>query len=359
MVVQRKTLMESLKLAMPGIETGNTTLPGADAFIFHNGKIYSYNDLVSVAVPLEQAGLIEESIEGAVHADEFYKVVSKFSSEEIEFSTGDKAWVLKNGKSKAELTLMDFDYSSRLEGVEPAESWDELPADFADGLGVCLMGNNKTPMAGIYVSGDFMLSTDGWQVNRYQFPQGTNLPVFWLSDRVVSELLKLGKLDAVQLNGNWVHFRLANEAVLSVKGLATGKFPLEDVEKVMEIADGKEGFLHGKFPLEMFSAIDRAVPFSIDTAEKPAVKLTLSQDGINVESARSTGSYTENVPWNEAMPEFEEVSVYVDPLMMAFIAKRSTEFYLVEQTLKSGKKTKRLLFVTSSSTHLVSTISVA
>lgn len=358
MVVQRKTLMESLKLAMPGIETGNTTLPGADAFIFHNGKIYSYNDVVSVAVPLEQAGLIEESIEGAVHAEEFYKVVSKFSSEEIEFVIGDKAWVLKNGKSKAELTLMDFDYLTRLDGVEPAENWDELPADFVDGLGVCLMQNNKTPMAGIYFSDDFMLSTDGWQVNRYHFQQAS-LPRFWLSDRVVSELLKLGKLNAVQLNGSWVHFRSANETVLSVKGLATEKFPLEDVEKVMTITESKDGFLHGKFPLEMFSAIDRAVPFSIDTAEKPAVKLTLSQDGINVESARSTGSYTEDVPWNEAMPEFEEVSVYVDPSMMAFIAKRSTEFYLLEQLLKSGKKTKRLLFVTSSSTHLVSTVTVA
>ena len=50
MIVQKKALMESLKMAMPGIETGNSTLSGADAFIFHSGRIYSYNDLISVAI---------------------------------------------------------------------------------------------------------------------------------------------------------------------------------------------------------------------------------------------------------------------------------------------------------------------
>ena len=105
-------LSSVLTVAMPGIETGNSTLSGADAFIFHSGRIYSYNDLISVAVPIEQAGLVEESIEGAVHADEFFKVISKFPSDEIEFEVAEKKWVLKNGKAKAELTLMEFEYQT-------------------------------------------------------------------------------------------------------------------------------------------------------------------------------------------------------------------------------------------------------
>ncbi len=357
MVVQKKALMESLKMAMPGIETGNSTLSGADAFIFHSGRIYSYNDLISVAVPIEQAGLVEESIEGAVHADEFFKVISKFPSDEIEFEVAEKKWVLKNGKAKAELTLMEFEYQTRLEGVEPAEDWVDLPEDFADGLGTCLMQNNKTPMAGIAVKGATMYSTDGWQVNKYDF-KDVDLPEFWLSDKSVGELLKLGKLNVVQLNGNWVHFKSANETVFSVKTLQFVKFPLNAIVRVLAITDDKDNGLHGKFPLEMFNAIDRAVPFSIETVEKPAVRLTLSIDGVLVESERATGNYSEKVDWVDAMPEFEPITVYVDPSMMSFMGKRSTEFYLVKQILTSGKEAMRLLFVTPASTHLISTIDV-
>lgn len=357
MIVQKKALMESLKMAMPGIETGNSTLSGADAFIFHSGRIYSYNDLISVAVPIEQAGLVEESIEGAVHADEFFKVISKFPSDEIEFEVAEKKWVLKNGKAKAELTLMEFEYQTRLEGVEPAEDWVDLPEDFADGLGTCLMQNNKTPMSGIAVKGVTMYSTDGWQINKYDF-EDVDLPEFWLSDKAVAELLKLGKLTSVQLNGNWVHFKSVNETVFSVKTLQFDKFPIASIEKVLSISDNKDDGLHGKFPLEMFNAIDRAVPFSIDTVEKPAIRLTLSNDGVLVESERATGNYAEKVDWVDTMPEFEEITVYVEPTMMSFIAKRSTEFYLLKQVLKSGKEAMRLLFVTPTSTHLISTMDV-
>ena len=85
MTIDRKQLLESLKFAMPGIETGTVTLQGADTFIFYNGKIYTYNDSVSVCVPISQIGLIEENIEGAVKAEEFFKVISKFPSDEINF----------------------------------------------------------------------------------------------------------------------------------------------------------------------------------------------------------------------------------------------------------------------------------
>ena len=118
MVVQKKALMESLKMAMPGIETGNSTLSGADAFIFHSGRIYSYNDLISVAVPIEQAGLVEESIEGAVHADEFFKVISKFPSDEIEFEVAEKKWVLKN---EGYATANETGYTSQISLSKPLD----------------------------------------------------------------------------------------------------------------------------------------------------------------------------------------------------------------------------------------------
>ena len=61
MTISRKVLLESLKKAMPGIENGNQTLQGTDAFIFHDGKIFTYNDSIAVSIPLEIEGLIDEN----------------------------------------------------------------------------------------------------------------------------------------------------------------------------------------------------------------------------------------------------------------------------------------------------------
>ena len=114
MTVQKKQLVESLKLAMPGIESGNVVLQGSDTFIFHNGKIFTYNDSMAVSIPIEQTGLVEEDIEGAVKADEFFKVVSKLPQDEISFEVSENnSWILKSGKAKVEMTLIDFDFETR------------------------------------------------------------------------------------------------------------------------------------------------------------------------------------------------------------------------------------------------------
>lgn len=65
MVIQKKELLDSLKACMPGIETGSAVLQGADSFVFHDGKIFTYNDSISVTVPIKNDGLLEEGLEVA------------------------------------------------------------------------------------------------------------------------------------------------------------------------------------------------------------------------------------------------------------------------------------------------------
>ena len=177
MTIQKKQLLDALKLAMPGIETGTATLQGSDAFVFHNGNIFSYNDSISVSVPLSQAGLVEENLEGAVKAEEFFKVIGKFPGDEISFVANEGSWILKSGKAKAEMTLMDFDFETRLKGIEPSEDWVTITEDFITGLAICKMTNNKSPLSGIYINGKEIFSTDGWQINRYTMNE-CELPIF-------------------------------------------------------------------------------------------------------------------------------------------------------------------------------------
>ena len=228
MKISRKVLLDSLKKAMPGIESGNAVLQGADAFIFHEGKIFTYNDSIAVSIPLEIDGLVDEGVEGAVHADEFYKTLSKFSADELNFSVSENgAWLIKCGKAKIEMTLMNFDFSERLKGVTPDEdekSWVELPSDFIEGIGTCKMINNKTAMSGIYFSGKEIMSTDGFQINRYVIEKTkSDLPTFWISDNSSSELLKFNNIKEIQLKDNWVHFKSEDGSIFSIKTLEASK----------------------------------------------------------------------------------------------------------------------------------------
>jgi hypothetical protein len=361
MTISRKVLLESLKKAMPGIESGNQVIQGADAFVFHDGKIFTYNDSIAVSIPLDIEGLINEGIEGAVHADEFYKILSKFSSDELNFTVVDEnSWLIKCGKAKVTMTLMNFSFEERLEGVTPdKKAWKEIPEDFIEAVGTCKMLGNKTPMSGIYFGSKGVYSTDGFQINRYIFKDENEVPVFWISDNSANELLKFTGIKKIQLQGNWVHFESDDNSIFSIKTLDAQKFPIDTIEKLMETGEPKKDDLKATFPEELFAAIDRADAFSMEISDHSAIRITLSSEKIEVSTERNSGKYVEKVAWGKDFKEkIEPIVMYVDPVMMSFVAKKSLKFYLSKITTKKGKVVPRLMFVSDNSQHLMTTFSV-
>ena len=360
MTISRKVLLESLKKAMPGIEGGNPVLRGGDAFVFHDGKIFTYNDSIAVSIPLDVEGLVEEKIEGAVHADEFYKILSKFSADELNFTvTENDTWLIKCGKARVEMVLMDFDFQERLKGVTPDEkAWQAIPEDFIESIGTCKMLSNKTPMSGIFFTGKGVISTDGFQINSYTFKNEGETPVFWISDNSANELLKVSNIKEIQLDGTWVHFKAEDESVFSIKTLDEKKFPIEKVEKLMDI-NLKDDDLNATFPEELFKAVDRADAFAMEISDHSAIRLILTPKKIEVSAERSSGKYSEKVAWGEDFKaEFEPITLYVDSVMMTFVAKRSLKFYLSRFKSKSGKIVPRFMFVSDNSKHLMTTFVV-
>ena len=361
MTISRKVLLESLKKAMPGIENGNQTLQGADAFIFHDGKIFTYNDSIAVSIPLEIEGLVDEGIDGAVHADEFFKILSKFSADEINFTVAENdSWLLKCGKAKIGMNLMEFDFEERLKGVTPdsnKKSWTKLPEDFIECIGTCKILGNKTPMSGIYFEGNYVVSTDGFQINRYTLE--TELPKFWISDNSAAELLKFTNIKEIQLQENWVHFKTDDGSIFSIKTLDSSKFPMEKMMQLMDTSKPKEDDLNATFPEELFNAIDRAETFAMNINDHAAIRMVLSPEKIEITSERQSGNYAEKVDWDKDFKsKFEPITLYVDPAMVSFIAKRSLKFYLSKVTSpKTGKIIPRFMFVSDKSQHMMTTFS--
>lgn len=358
MVIKRADLLSVLKQCLPGVEGGNVTLEGADTFIFSGGSIYTYNDIMSVRVPITETGLIEEPLEGAVKASEFFNVINKLSGEEIKASNVDGKWLLKCGKAKIELNLINFDYKTRLSNVDIEQAkWTELPKDFQTCIGLCKMAGNRSSLSGVLCQDNFVLSTDGWQINKAVM-EGTELPLFWVSDTAVTEILKLTGLKEMSITGegSWAHFKTETGCIFSVKTLQAGKWPVSKLLGLLEEHQKTENDISGIFPKELFAAIDRASSFSMELDDYETVNLLLEEKGITVSAQRTAGKYSELVPWGEnATPlNITEFKTSVSSTMMAHVGKRSLSFYI--HTIQKGENAvSRIIFISDNSQHLLST----
>ena len=346
----KKVLLEDLKACLPGIETGSAVLEGADSFIFHDGKIFSYNATVSVSVPLRSDDLVSEKLEGAVRADEFFTLISKLPQDEFELTpVDDSSWNVKCGKMKAQLALKKFDYLARINLLDFSGDWQDITDEFLQGMKVCKMQQNRTPLSGIYFNGKYMISTDSYQINRFEMKK-TELPVFWLSDKCCDVFLNLKRVKKIQVNSRWVHLMTEDDSIFSVKPLQISRYPYDKIQSLLNLdLDNME--VKGKFPSKLFEALDRAITFGIESDKGPVVRLNLSTDNIEVSSEKAVGRYEEVVEWVDPVGEFEPMTIYVDISMLNFSLNTTAKFYInkVNGTLP------RLIFATDSSVHMFST----
>jgi hypothetical protein len=352
MNVKRSELLKALKQCLPGIENGNSVLEGVDLFVFRNGFVYSYNDAISVSVPVKSEGLLEECVEGAVRAEEFYGIINKFSGDLIEFIVADDKWILKSGKAKAELTLMAGNFSERFDNIAPdKKKWLELSPEFMQGLGICRIPNDKSALSGLYITANDIISSNIVQINHYKY-KGAEFENFWISDASVGELLKVGTLTHLQLKGTWVHFKTIGDTIFSVRTLHSEEWPYERVMSVLETHKKTKKSIAATFPKELFDAIDRASNFYLDISDSRAVRLSISPECILVSAEKIAGNFEEEVAWKEECPQFAAFELYVDTNMLLFAARRSMSFYIHEN--EGGAP--RMVFTTENSTHLMTTL---
>jgi len=351
MNVKRNELLKALKQCLPGIDSGKSVLEGADLFVFKKGFVHSYNDVISVAVPIKAEGFLGADIEGAVRAEEFYGIINKFAGDVISFEAHKGKWVLKSGRATAALTLMAGDFAGRFDNIAPSpEKWAALPSEFSQGLGVCRMSANKSGISGLYITAADIMSSDGYQVNHFKWAGPEGLGALWISDAAAGELLKAGALSHIQHKGTWVSFKTLDGTVFSVRTLQSEMYPFEKLANVLEAHRRMKEQLAAKFPKALVDAIDRASSFCLNIADSRAVRLLISRQGIAVTAERASGNFEETVEWEEEMPKFKALELYVDTGMILFAARRSLAFRICE---KDGDLS--LVFATDQSVHLMST----
>jgi hypothetical protein len=352
MDIRRTELLKALKQCLPGIESRDILMQGADLFVFTGGFIYSYNNAISVRVPIESEGLIEAHVEGAVKAQELYDIVNKLTGDSVTFTVKKKSWVLESGRARAELVLMEGDFSKRLAGIEPdSKKWELVPPEFLSGIRACRMQKNHSTLSGVFITESDIMSTDGFQMNRWAY-KGPKIKNTWIGDEAVAELLKFDSIAAVQIKESWALFNTKDGAVFSVKVLDDKQWPHDKLLSVIEKNKKEPADPAGVFPKALYDVVDRASSFYMDIAAYKGVKLDISPDKITVTAKRPSGSFSESVDWEEAPGDFEPFTILVDVSMILFSVRRSLAFHIH----KPAETAARIVFTTENSLHIMTTL---
>lgn len=352
MVVNRAAFAQALKRVMPGVENGKSLLQGADTFVFKKGVVYSFNENISVSVILPE-GLGE--LAGAVKAQEFFGLISKFSGETVELTITEENWVLTSGEAEATLALLQEKVSDRIALIGPKDDWLDVPVGFLAVLGGCVLANNSSALSGVYCSDKLLVSTDEMRINALDL--SADMGTWWVSDSAAMELLKLPALKQYQLGDGWLHFATEDQTVISLKRLVADKYPFGKLRAVVAMHAQAEDDFTGTLPVGLRDAVERASTLSTGIESFDAVDLTFDGAGIFVASQRSTGKYKEMVKWDAPLqnPEVDAFKITLDKGMVASGLKLAKTFYLKEVKLKGGMS-KRLVFKAEHGVQLVSAL---
>jgi len=305
MNINRVDLVNKLKQCMPGIETGNSLLEGADTFYFEGKRIHTFNDIISVSVDI--SGIVSGDLTGSVSAKEFYKILTKFRESDITIDPEDKQWILRSGKAKSTLKFRESVISNMVAELKLDKlTWKNLPDNFLDGLKLCRIPGNHTAFNGVAVDRNGMYSTDKIRVNKFNL--SNDMERFWIEEKAHGEILKFDEMKEYSLSDFWIHFRSTAGDCFSVrrkrdteKGIC--RYPFTQIDTIVFRASENRQEIGTDLPQELEEVLSRASVFSSDFDGHSVVHLVLSGKFIECSSSKTSGSYSEKIKWKADFKE--------------------------------------------------------
>lgn len=320
MKIKRTDLINHLKMVIPGVETGNSILDGADTFVFTEDGIFSYNDSISVSIPMKTG------IKGAVKSKEFFSLLQKLKEEDITIIQKEDHLIVKCGNTRANIRLVKSSILKYLEKLELNDlKWIELDDSFIHTMKLCKLNLSNSPYRGIYVNKKVMLSTDEIRIVRADLKG--DYPRFWIDDPSVNELLKLPtSLVSMAISYGWVHFEGKDGTTFSCKTNDSDRYPEKALSKHIGEADKKKGDPSGKLPQDFREVVDRVSVLSEDLQGFSVINLEFTTEQLIVSSEREAGSVSEGIPWDLKIKK--EVSTSADAGFLIEAAAKSPDFYI-------------------------------
>lgn len=344
MTIDRDILLNTLQKCLPGVESGASTVDGADAFYFTNDTIYAQSSVIAVSVPFAPIGW-----NFGVKAVEFYNLIKRFSGS-IDINLKDNKIIVKAGKAKATLAILDNFIEDELSGIT---GWLNLPSNFNDALYNAFIPSNKTNFSGTYIVDNNMYSTDRIKLN-HCILNGDYFDSIWINDTVAKTVIKFGDFTQYKNASGFIYFKNDDGLILRAKKLNAEQYPITQIKKYFSLIENLDNRL--PFPDDLVDAVNRATPLSDTSNKMTVVELTFSDEGITVSASRTSGEYVETVGWSEPdLWDGEPVTIKIDANHLIYGIKHGSYFRIFEME-RSGEKIKTMVIYSDNSEHIIMTV---
>lgn len=345
MQIERKKLLDTLKVVLCGVEQGSSILEGADTFVFTEDGVFSYNDSIAVSVP------INTGLTGAVKSKEFFNLLQKLKGDEFKLIKKNDEFIISSGNTRARIKLVESTVLEYLENLKIDElKWIKIDDDLFNGFKHCKLMNSNSPIRGLYVHGKTMYSTDEIRIATYKLK--TNYGQFWIDDYAITQLLKIDEnLKSISITDGWVHFRSESGLIFSCKSNDCSMYPEQGIDSIIESTNKKKKDPHGKLPASFKEVVDRVSTLGEDIQNFIVINLTLSNEYILLSSSKKIGSVKESIAWGEKLNITDEIQTSGDAGFLLEAFDKSNEFYITE-----SNDVKYIIFTKENFKLILSTI---
>jgi len=323
----RKSFLECIEKIKPGV-SDKVFLDQSDHVVFLGGRVYSYNDEISVSAPLSLSGA---TIEGAVVAKELHGILKRMKGETVEILLKEDELILSSGKFRSGLKF-NRDLRLPLEMYQEEEDWEwtSLPSDFLQAVSFVQFSVSRDPsypiLNCIYVHEDCADATDNYRIIRYRTKKKISTP-FLLPGHVVRDM-KNGDFREVCVHDSWVHLRAEDGLIFSAR---TFEAEYPDITPFLR-GPGEEAKGRLILPRKIADMIERSSVFFSSTDSKFDREVEVEvEKGKFILKGKSEAGWSEE----EANVRYEgvPVSFRINPDFLSEISNEIRECVVGERTI--------------------------
>ncbi len=317
--INREELLRTLEAVQPGLSP-RLILEQSTCFIFHNGRVETYNDEVACRF---KTGLDKE-FKGAVVATPLLAVLRKLDEEELDLEMADGELLIV-GKKRRSGIKMEAEILLPVDKVERPKEWKTLHEDFTDAMEIVQTCAGKDESLYIttcvHIHPKWIEAFDNTQMLRYKMKTQIDKPTLVKRDNV-KHILPLGMTEFAETD-SWLHFRNPSGLYLSCRR-SVETFP--DLTSYFDVG-GEPATL----PKGLTEAVEKAEIFSAENTDANEVQIQLRPGRLRLKGIGVSGWYSEvkTVSYNGPQIEF-----LISPKLLQQLVKRHYDVLISEKNLK-------------------------
>ena len=279
--VNRQEVLRTLEAVSPGLST-REIIEQSGCFVFANGLVRTYNDLVSCSAPSPFGKLVN----GAVQAQGLLELFRRLSEDDLIVSATDSEIQLA-GKGRRAGVRLEAQVVLPVDQVEAPMKWNPIHDSFGDAVGlVHLCAGTDASMFSltcVHVTPKWVEACDNYQMCRWRLKTGFTQNTLIRRDSV-RHATGLGASE-VSEGRAWVHFRNSEGITLSCRATSE-EYP--DLSPFLK-ADGGKAVL----PKGLAEAAEKAGVFSADAVDEDNVLIDLRPGKLRIKGEGAIGWYEE------------------------------------------------------------------